>query len=84
MSYSVVCTIIKIVVDDSSFQHKVGLFYDAESLNSRITARSLVEESPDESYSNVKCYACDLKKVCLLMFNTRHSGNSRDKFDKTM
>lgn len=64
-----------------SFQHKVGLFYDAESLNSRLTARSLVEESPDESYSNVKCYACDLKKVrlhprlpwCRVPSSTRHA-----------
>ncbi|XP_059058171.1 uncharacterized protein LOC131851668 [Achroia grisella] len=45
-----------------NFQHKVGLFFDAESLHSRVTARSNVDESPDISYSNVKCYACNLKK----------------------
>ncbi|KAM3957710.1 uncharacterized protein ACR2FA_008282 [Aphomia sociella] len=45
-----------------NFQHKVGLFYDAESLHSRVTARSLAEESPDQSYSNVKCYACEIKR----------------------
>ncbi|XP_047041718.1 uncharacterized protein LOC124645837 isoform X2 [Helicoverpa zea] len=44
-----------------NFQQKVGLFYDAESLNSKVTARSLPEPSED-SYSNVKCYACELRK----------------------
>ncbi|KAJ0182170.1 hypothetical protein K1T71_002892 [Dendrolimus kikuchii] len=46
-----------------NFQHKVGLYYDAEALSNKISARSLLEESPDESYSNVKCYACEIKKV---------------------
>lgn len=47
-----------------SFQQKVGLFYDAESLQSKVTARSLPEPS-EESYTNVKCYACEMRKVCL-------------------
>ncbi|XP_031763769.2 uncharacterized protein LOC113512711 [Galleria mellonella] len=45
-----------------NFQHKVGVFYDAESLQSRVTARTLADESPDLSYINVKCYACERKK----------------------
>ncbi|KAG6441104.1 uncharacterized protein LOC115443242 isoform X2 [Manduca sexta] len=45
-----------------NFHHKVGLFYDVASLNNRISARSLADDTFDESYSNVKCYACDLKK----------------------
>ncbi|XP_047041717.1 uncharacterized protein LOC124645837 isoform X1 [Helicoverpa zea] len=49
-----------------NFQQKVGLFYDAESLNSKVTARSLPEPSED-SYSNVKCYACELRKVSSLV-----------------
>ncbi|XP_063838928.1 uncharacterized protein LOC135087984 [Ostrinia nubilalis] len=45
-----------------NFQQKVGLFYDAMSLRSRVTARSAPDESSVSSYHNVKCYACDLKK----------------------
>ncbi|XP_022820729.1 uncharacterized protein LOC111352450 isoform X1 [Spodoptera litura] len=59
-----------------NFQQKVGLFYDAESLQSKVTARSLPEPS-EESYTNVKCYACEMRKVCLsrfyvLVYNKEH------------
>ncbi|KAL0849645.1 hypothetical protein ABMA28_013900 [Loxostege sticticalis] len=45
-----------------NFQQKVGLFYDAVSLHSRVTARSAPDDSSHSSYHNVKCYACELKK----------------------
>ncbi|XP_075992821.1 uncharacterized protein LOC142987728 [Anticarsia gemmatalis] len=45
-----------------NFQQKVGLFYDVESLNSKITARSIGPDESEESYHNVKCYACEIKK----------------------
>ncbi|RVE46713.1 hypothetical protein evm_008633 [Chilo suppressalis] len=45
-----------------NFQQKVGLFYDAVSLNSRITLRSLQDDTTESSYNNVKCYACEVKK----------------------
>ncbi|CAH0405045.1 unnamed protein product [Chilo suppressalis] len=44
------------------YRQKVGLFYDAVSLNSRITLRSLQDDTTESSYSNVKCYACEVKK----------------------
>ncbi|XP_026314561.1 uncharacterized protein LOC113226211 [Hyposmocoma kahamanoa] len=44
-----------------NFHHKVGLFYDVESLQSRLT--SLHPDGSQEAvYSNVKCYACELRK----------------------
>ncbi|CAK1602670.1 unnamed protein product [Parnassius mnemosyne] len=46
-----------------NFQHKVGQFYDVEALNNKLTARSLAETSTEQSYSNVKCYACENKKA---------------------
>ncbi|KAI5636050.1 hypothetical protein NE865_11251 [Phthorimaea operculella] len=45
-----------------NFKHKVGLFYDVESLQTRLTGRSLIDESHESSYSNVKCYACEIRK----------------------
>lgn len=45
------------------------MFYDAECLNSKVTARSLPEPS-EESYSNVKCYACEVRKVSVCDMGT--------------
>ncbi|XP_049871613.1 uncharacterized protein LOC126370650 [Pectinophora gossypiella] len=45
-----------------NFQQKVGVFYDAESLQSRLTARSLADDTTDYSYANAKCYACEIRK----------------------
>ncbi|XP_028035750.1 uncharacterized protein LOC114247101 isoform X2 [Bombyx mandarina] len=45
-----------------NFQHKVGLYY--ETGNSKISTRSM-SECTEEIYSNVKCYACDFKKVSI-------------------
>ncbi|CAF4786454.1 unnamed protein product [Pieris macdunnoughi] len=45
-----------------NFQHKVGQFYDVNSLNTRLASR--YADSVQESYhSGVKCYACELKKM---------------------
>ncbi|CAB3237673.1 unnamed protein product [Arctia plantaginis] len=45
-----------------NFQQKVGLFYDVESLSSKVAARSHLADESEESYHNVKCYACEIKK----------------------
>ncbi|XP_041977054.1 uncharacterized protein LOC121731605 [Aricia agestis] len=45
-------------------QHKVGQFFNVETLNRKLMIRS-TNTSPDDSYYNTtnKCYACEYKKM---------------------
>ncbi|XP_072936608.1 uncharacterized protein [Epargyreus clarus] len=45
-----------------NFQQKVGQFYDERELRLRLAARRR-DADDDPPYCNVKCYACDYKKM---------------------
>ncbi|XP_038221666.1 uncharacterized protein LOC119836756 [Zerene cesonia] len=46
-----------------NFQHKVGQFYDVQSLNSRLATRYASSICDSYHANAVKCFACEYKKI---------------------